>query len=164
MKRLPPLTIEEDGHGRMQSLIYVSTKLICLKEFHFIVDWDNLSSSDPAHIWLILLYEHVTECVTSHKSWERNLLQVYILARKPLKIRNLYSCNDKIPADDIIGEHKHSIIKLPPQDISKLNLLYSIKDSLMWQNFWNLFNAAVHSDTASKGIQKLDTFRAAYNA
>ena len=59
--------------------------------------------------------------------------------------------------------HIHGTVTTVAQGVSrlpKLNLPYFSGDPLMWQTFWDSFNAAVHSNANLTGVQKFNYLRA----
>ena len=59
--------------------------------------------------------------------------------------------------------HIHGTVANVAQGVSrlpKINLPYFSGDPLMWQTFWDSFNAAVHSNTSLTGVQKFNYLRA----
>ena len=62
-----------------------------------------------------------------------------------------------------VSDSMHRTTDTPHQNISrlpKLNLPYFSGDPLVWQTFWDSFEAAIHSNPSLTGVQKFNYLRA----
>ena len=62
-----------------------------------------------------------------------------------------------------VSDSMHQTTDTPHQNISrlpKLNLPYFSGDPLVWQTFWDSFEAAIHSNPSLTGVQKFNYLRA----
>ena len=61
-----------------------------------------------------------------------------------------------------VSDSMHRTTDTPHQNISrlpKLNLPYFSGDPLVWQTFWDSFEAAIHSNPSLTGVQKFNYFK-----